>query len=98
MRRVRTSSDSSTSAPMESCQSAPAFACSTMPCAWPLVERISPSMTSPSPSTLACTTPTRLPVRFSWLVRSGTDSGISIPVRSTTTGWRQPGSVILPPE
>ena len=43
VRRLLTSSDSRTSAPMESCHSPPALACSTMPLACPLVESTSPS-------------------------------------------------------
>ena len=93
-----TSSLSRTSAPMESCQSAPALPWATMPPAASLSESISPSMRRALPSTFARTIPMRASVRFSWLVSSGTVSGISIPDRSTTTGLRQPGRLIFPPE
>ena len=48
--------------------------------------------------TLAETMPIRALVRFSWFASSGTVSGSSIPLRSTTTGFFQPGRDIFPPE
>ena len=87
-----------TSAPILSCQSAPALLCATMSAASELSEMISPEISSTLFFTLADTMPIRALVRFSWFASRGTDSGNSIPLRSTTTGFFQPGRDILPPE
>ena len=97
-RSALTSSLSFTSAPMESCQSAPALHWATMPLA--ALESGEDFALDFQCASLddAFTMPTRASVRFSWLVNNGTDSGISMPESSTTTGKRQPGRFILPPE
>ena len=92
-----TNSHSRTSAPMESCQSAPALDWATMSWASLLSETISPVISRALFLTLAEIIPTRLSVLFSWFVSKGTVSGISIPARSTTTGNFHPGKFIFPP-
>ena len=82
---------------MLNCQSAPALHWSMMFLASSPSETISPVMPSAPSATVAVTIPTRALVRLSWFASSGTESGISLPARSTTTGYFHPGSFILPP-